>query len=225
MLAGCTSTVGGDAVSAPPDARKLVPLLPNSAQVSDIMGNRLSDEGTPPFVGDLDSLPNGIRDNATANPIDCLGAVAPFMRIVYEKGAVRAAAVQTFGNFGNLAAVSSVNAGIIEFASEAEAQRMFGDFVSRWRACQGTTVTTRLPSADGAELYQQITDVRVDGAVLAATVINSNNGQDVRYPTERALGIASDCAVDIDVAVTNGQAGRRAVELATLMLDRVNQAR
>ena len=69
---------------------------------------------------------------------------------------------------------------------------------------QGTTVTTYLHNADNAELYEKITDVRVDGAVLSATVINSDNQHDAQFPTERALGVAADCIVDVDAAVTGG---------------------
>jgi len=229
VLAGCTTTVGGNAAR---DERStatldLATILPSNAEVSLIAGNPLSDNGSRPTAGGIGVLPNGIRDNSVANPIDCLGAVSPLMRVVYEKGEVRAAAWQTFSNYGGEQTVSSLDAGAVEFGSTTQAQATFGDFVSRWKACEGTTVTTYLHNADNAELYEKITDVRVDGAVLSATVINSDNQQDVQFPTERALGVASDCIVDIDVAVTGGsrKPAGRAVKLATAMLDRVNQAR
>jgi hypothetical protein len=232
VLAGCTTTVGGGAVrdARSSAARNLAAILPSSAEVSDIAGNPLSDNSSRPTAGGIDALPNGIRDNDSANPIDCLGPVSPFMRIVYENGEVRAAAWQQFSHYGGHQTVSSVDAGVVEFASEAEAQRMFGQFVSRWKACEGTTVTTYLHTADNAELYEKITDVRVDGAVLSATVINSDNQQDAQFPTERALGVASDCIVDVDAAVTDGTQAQqkpagRAVNLATAMLDRISQAR
>ena len=228
-LAGCTTTVGGGAVRGAGSAAALdlAAILPSSAEVTEITGNPLSDNGSRPAVGGIDVLPNGIRDNKAANPIDCLGAVSPFTRIVYEKGEVRGAAWQAFSNYGGHQTVSSVDAGVVEFGSEAQAQAMFGDFVSRWKACEGTTVTTYLHNADNAELYEKITDVRVDGAVLSATVINSDNQHDVEFPTERALGVASDCIVDVDAAVTDGtrKPAGRAVKLATAMLDRVDRAR
>ena len=228
-LAGCTTTVGGGAVRGAGSAAALdlAAILPSSAEVTEIAGNPLSDNGSRPAVGGIDILPNGIRDNKAANPIDCLGAVSPFMRIVYEKGEVRGAAWQAFSNYGGHQTVSSVDAGVVEFGSEAQAQAMFGDFLSRWKACEGTTVTTYLHNADNAELYEKITDVRVDGAVLSATVINSDNQHDVEFPTERALGVASDCIVDVDAAVTDGtrKPAGRAVKLATAMLDRVDRAR
>ena len=225
MLTGCTATVGGVAVrdARSVATRNLVTVLPSAAEVSDIVGNPLSDNGSRPAAGSIDVLPNGIRDNNSANPIDCLGPVSPFMRIVYEKGDVRAAAWQEFSHYGGHQTVSGVDTGVVEFGSEAEAQRMFGEFVGRWKACEGTTVTTYLHNANDAELYEKITDVRVDGSVLSATVINSDNQQDAQFPTERAVGVASDCIVDVDVAVTDGaeaaqKPAGRAVSLATAML-------
>lgn len=232
LLTGCTATVGGVAVrdARSVAARNLVTILPTDAEVSELVGNPLSDNGSRPVAGGIDALPNGIRDNDTANPIDCLGPVSPFMRIVYEKGDVRGAAWQEFSNYGGHQSVSSADTGVVEFGSEAEAQRMFGEFVNRWKACEGTIVTTYLHNADNAELYEKITDVRVDGPILSATVINSDNQQDARFPTERAIGVAADCIVDVDVAVTDGpesaqKPAGRAVGLAAAMLAKVSRGR
>jgi PknH-like extracellular domain len=231
VLAGCTSTVGGIAarqVSAG-EVRDLATILPSGAEVSRAAGNPLADNGSP-VIGGIDVLPNGIRDNDAARPIECLGPVSPFMRIVYEGGDVRGAAWQEFANYGGGQTVSSVDAGVVEFASEAEAQRMFGSFVTRWQACEGKTVTTALHNPANTELYQTITDVTVDGAVLSATVLNSDNQGDATFPTERAIGVAADCLVDVDVAVTDGapaqqRASGRAVSLVTTMQDKVTRGR
>lgn len=149
------------------------------------------------------------------------------MRVVYEVGDVRRAAWQEFSNFGGGQTVSSVDAGVVQFASDAEAQRMFGAFVSQWKACEGKTVRSALPGPAGAEMRQKVTDVRVDGPVLSATVINSDNQSDASFPTERAIGMAADCVVDVDAAVTGGQRrpSGRAVSLAGTMLDKVTHGR
>lgn len=228
-LAGCSTTVGGSAVrdGRSTAARDLAAILPSSAEVSEIAGNPLSDNGARPTVGGIDVLPNGIRDSDAANPIDCLGPVSPFMRIVYANGDVRGAAWQSFSNYGGQQTVSSVDTGVVQFGSAAQAQAMFGDFVSRWKECAGTTVTTYLHNGDNTELYEKITDVRVDGAILSATVINSDSQHDAEFPTERAVGVASDCIVDVDAAVTDGtrKPAGRAENLASAMLGRINQPR
>ncbi|WP_445165965.1 sensor domain-containing protein [Mycolicibacterium sp. Dal123E01] len=206
--------------------RDLITALPSGAEVSQAVGNPLVDNEIP-AIGGIDVLPNGIRDNADANPIECLGPVTPFMRIVYEGGDVRRAAWQEFSNFGGGQAVSSVNAGVVEFGSESEAQRMFGAFVARWQTCEGKTVRSTVHGPANTELYQKITDVTVDGSVLSATVITSDNQGDAAFPIERAIGLAADCVVDVDAAVTGGQrrvSGRAATLTATIR-DKVTRGR
>jgi len=173
-------------------------------------------------------LPNGIRDNTGADPIECIGAVTPFMRVIYEAGDVRGVAWQEFSNFGGGQMVSSVDAGVVQFSSEAEAQRMFGAFVARWKTCEGKTVRSTVRSSSATtELYQKVTDVTVDGPVLSATVITSDNQGDVAFPIERAIGLAADSVVDVDAAVTGGQhrVSGRAVTLAGTMRDKVSRGR
>lgn len=231
MLAGCTSVVEGTASRQRPggSVRDLAAVLPTSAEVGQAAGNPLPDTDFPTFGG-IDVLPNGIRDNAGADPIECLGPITPFMRVVYEGGDVRRAAWQEFSNFGGGQTVSSVDAGVVELGSETDAQRMFDGFVARWKECEGKTVRTPLHNQAGIELYQKITDVKVDGRVLSATVINSDNQGDAAFPTERAVGLAADCVIDVDAAVTGGtpaqrQSSGRAVSLVRTMQDKVIRGR
>ena len=227
VLTGCTSVVDGSARHEPVSpVRELAAILPDSAEAGRAAGNPLPDTDFP-VVGGIDVLPNGIRDNDSADPIECLGPVTPFMRVVYEGGDVRRAAWQRFSNFGGGQTVSSVDAGVVEYSSEAEAQRVFGAFVARWKSCEGKSVRSTLPGPANTELYQKITDVRVDGPVLSATVINSDNQGDTTFPTERAIGLAADCVVDVDAAVTGGErrVSGRAITLAGTMRDRVNRGR
>lgn len=175
-------------------------------------------------------LPNGIRDNDTARPIDCLGPVSPFMHIVYETGDVVGAAWQEFSRYGSGQAVSSVDAGVVQFSSPGEAQRMFTEFATRWKACAGTTVTTKLGNVENTELYEKVTEVRADGAVLTAIIVNSDNQGGASFPTERAVQVVADCIVDVDVAVTAARPGQaatadRAAGIARLMADKVVRPR
>ena len=231
MLVGCTSTVDGvahrrDAVRGGGD---LAEVLPTDDEAARAVGNPLPDTSRP-ISGGIEVLPNGIRDNRAASPIECLGAVSPFMRVVYETGDVRAAAWQEFSNYGGGQVVSSVNAGVVAFADGAQAQQMFGGFTDRWKACEGTTVTTALHDSANTELYQKVTAVTVNGPLVSATVENSDNQGDAMFPTERAIGLAVDCVVDVDVAVTAGppdrqRAGGRAVALAETMLEKAGARR
>ena len=156
VLAACTDTVGGTALPRQSKTLPVEQILPSAAEVAAAVGNPMDPSGSP-MLGGLDVLPNGIRDDSAASPIGCLGAVMPFMRVVYEQGDIRAAAWQGFSRFGTGATVSSVDAGVVGFGSNAEAQRMFDVFAAQWRGCQGTTVTTHLPIG---ELHATVTDVR-----------------------------------------------------------------
>ncbi|MBB3603218.1 hypothetical protein FHT40_002879 [Mycolicibacterium sp. BK556] len=230
MLTGCTSVVDGAARHEPVSpVRDLAAVLPTSIEAGQAAGNPLPDTDFP-VVGGIDVLPNGIRDDTGADPIECLGPITPFMRVVYEAGDVRRAAWQEFSNFGGGQTVSSVDAGVVEFGSETEAQRMFDGFVTRWKACEGKTVRTPLHNQAGIELFQKITDVKVDGPVLSATVVNSDNQGDAAFPTERAVGLAADCVIDVDAAVTGGtaatqRASGRAISLVMTMRDKVTRGR
>ena len=224
VLAACTATVGGTAVRGRAFAVPVEQILPTVAEVSDAVGNTLDPDGFP-ARGGIDVLPNGIRDDSAASPIGCLGAVTPFMRVVYEKGDVRTAAWQGFSRFGAGQTVSSADAGVVGFASDAEAQRMFTAFAARWRACEGATVTTHTRDAD---LYATVTEVRVQGPILSATILTGDSRDASRFPTEHALGVAEGRIVDVDVAVTGSSpadrvATGRAVRLAEAMLEKVGR--
>ncbi|KAA0100329.1 sensor domain-containing protein [Mycolicibacterium sp. P1-5] len=228
VLSGCSSTVGGSAArdnSAVP-VRDLATVLPSLADVTRAAGNPLTYDG-PAAIGGIDVLTNGIRDNDTASPIECLGPVSPFMRVVYERGDIRAAAWQEFSNYADGQAVSSVNAGVVAFTSDGEAQRMFSAFVSQWKACEGRTVTLHLPNV---EIYEKVTAVEVDGSVLSATVVHTDDQGDAPFPIERSIGVAADCIVDVDAAVTGGtpeqqRATGRATRLAATMLENITHRR
>ena len=222
VLAACTTTVSGNALARHTASPAVEQILPSAAEVAAAVGNPMDANGVP-TRGGIDVLPNGIRDDSVVAPIECLGAIMPFMRVVYEKGDVRAAAWQQFSRFGTGATVSSVDAGVIGFGSNREAQRMFDTFVAQWRGCQGATVTTHLPVGD---LYATVTDVRTDGSVLSATILTGETGDPARFPTEHAVGVAGRYIVDVDAAVTVGApaervATGRAVRLASVMLDKV----
>ncbi|MGY4710515.1 sensor domain-containing protein [Mycolicibacterium sp. CBM1] len=231
ILTGCTTTVAGSAQQAlrATPVRDLVTVLPSSVEVSQAVGNPVDADG-PAVVGGVELLPNGIRDEKTARPIECLGPASPFMRVVYEPGGVRGAAWQEFANYGGDQVVSSVDAGVVQFDSEPAADRMFSNFAARWKACDGTILTTDLHDADRTELRQRITDVRVDGPLVSATVVNSDNHSNAQFPTERSIGLAADCIVDVDVAVTHGTAAQqreagRATRVTRIMVDKVIEGR
>ncbi len=225
MLASCSATIAGD-----PTRQQGVGLqqaLPTSEQVASAVGNPL-DAAAPPAVGDINLLPNGIRNSKDVSPLDCLGAVSPLMRVVYEKGDVRGVGLQDFARYGQGMTVSSVHAGVVRFASDIEAARMFSSFISQWRSCADTRVSVHI--TETADLQWTVTDVRQTDGILSATILTGAADQQSAFPTEHAIGLAADCIVDVDVAITDVQPARRvaagrAGDLVRLMLENVSRGR
>lgn len=207
---------------------QLQQLLPTAEEVGSAVGNRLDATG-PPVSGSIDVLPDGIRAASEVTPLECLGVVTPLMRVVYEEAgadaAVVAAAWQDFARFGEGLTVSSAEAGVVRLDSEAAAERMFARFVSRWRSCEGVTVTLNT-GAGGLDLTPS--GVRVDGPVLSVTVLGADGGGTL--PTEHAVGVAGDYLVDVDVAITDPDPDKRipatrAADLVRVMLAKISAAR
>ncbi|OBI11376.1 sensor domain-containing protein [Mycobacterium sp. E2497] len=225
LSTGCVTTVTGTPTRAGHLGGAALPLeqiLPDTEEVSAAVGNQLPPHA-PALVGDIDMLPNGIRDSGGAAPIECLGLVAPAMRIVYEPGHVRAVATEDYWNYDSGVAVSSATAAAIKLASPADAQRLFASFVTQWQRCEGVTVTMYTHDSSNTELYSKATGIRVDGPVLSATVSAWDNHHTGPAPDERAVGVRADVVADVKVADgPHVQAGSRAIDVVEAMLRKVS---
>lgn len=204
---------------------RLQQVLPTSDQVAQAVGNPLVPTG-PELNGSIALLPNGIRDASDATPIDCLGAATPLMRAVYEQGEVRDVALRDFTGYGEGLTVSSVHTGVVRFASDADAARMFSTFMTRWRACDNITVNVHITPTSAVQW--KITDVRQVAGILSSVVLSGDTGD--QFPTEHAVGLTGDCIVDVDVAVTDAIPARRvattrAVDLVQAMLENIRRTR
>ena len=221
VSAGCVGTVGGDAVRK--QAVGLRDALPSENQVAQAVGNLL-DPTSPPLIGGIALLPNGLRDSEDVTPLECLGAATPLMRVVYERGDVRAVGLHDFSRYGEGLTVSSVHTGVVQFGSPAEAARMFDVFAEQWRACADTQVRVRVTA--NSALDWTVTDVRRADGIVSATVFNGETERQAAFPTEHAIGLAGEYIIDVDVAVTAPEPSRRvaagrAVELVRLIRDNI----
>ena len=200
------ATVDGAAVRK--QALGLQDLLPSPTQVAQAVGNPL-DPTSPPMVGGIALLPNGIRDDNEVSPLECLGAATPLMRVVYERGDVRAVGLQDFSRYGEGLTVSSAHTGVVRFGSQSEAARMFDQFAAQWRSCADTVVSVRF--TENSTLDWAITDVRQADDIVSATVLNGETARQAAFPVEHAIGLAGEYIVDVDVAVTDAEPSRRVV--------------
>lgn len=221
LISGCAPTVDGAAQRQVSPVASLTEVLPTAREVSEAVGNVLDEAGAPK-AGSISVLPNGIRTSDDASPLDCLGAATPLMRVVYESGGVQAAAWQDYSRFGKGLTVSSAEAGVVRMESADAAARTFAAFVTKWKACDGTGVNMQ-----GLEL--KVTRVRVSGQVLTAVILSSDGHGD-EFPTEHAVGVARDCIIDVDVAITDPdptrrQPGTRAAHLVRLTMQRISAGR
>jgi hypothetical protein len=86
----------------------------------------------------------------------------------------------------------------------------------KWHRCNGQTLVLNQPE-HGAQGTSRITDVTVDGRTVSAMVMHDSGSM-----TQRALGVAADCVVDVEVTDVNGLGGPiGASEVANLMLQKV----
>ena len=196
-------------------------ILPNAEEVRAAVGNDLPAHESP-LVGGIDVLPNGIRNNSDAAPIECIGAISVALRVIYEKGPVTAAATQTYWNYDFGVAASSAHAAVIKLATAPEAQRLFASLRSnggnaRARPSRCTPATWKTPSCTRRSPTSSL-----DGATLSAIVLGWDNHHTPPFPVEHAIGVDSEFIVDVDVAVgVHAQAGTRAVEIVNAMLRKI----
>ena len=109
--------------------------------------------------------------------------------------------------------------GIVQMASAADAQEFFATIADKWRRCNGQTVVLQQPG-QGAEELSRITEVAFDQRVVSATVLHASAS------AMRALGVAGDCIVDVEITDPRSVGGAQpAVGVAGLILDKVSALR
>jgi hypothetical protein len=221
VTAGCTEDVSG---SAHP-AAAAVHILPTEDEITSAVGNRLSTFDFQPFIGGVEILPDGYRTEAEASPIDCVAVTDTAMRVVYEPTAVMEAARQSYFNWDAGVGVSGADAAVVRLATTAAAEGTFGDFVKRWKQCDGKAVIKHLRGANDDDLVAVISDVAVDGQIVSATV---NTRQGPYSPTstyQRALGTRGDAMVEASLGLTSSGVRqtdpRSAAKTVKAMLDKV----
>jgi hypothetical protein len=172
-----------------------------------------------PFVkGGPDVLLASVGET-DATPADCVSPTYRLQRVVYEAGPVQSVASQSWagGMFDGPPVTGFF--GVVQFSSEADAQAFFAASADKWHRCNGQTLVLNQPGP-GARGTSRITDVTVDDQMVSAMVMH-----DAGSMTQRALGVAADCVVDVEVTDVNALGGPQgASEVANLMLEKVGAA-
>jgi hypothetical protein len=178
------------------------------------MGQRV--EGGP------DMLLAGVGESE-ATPVECVSATYRLQKVVYQSSPVHAVASESWAGGDSNGPTTSGFFGAVKFATPDDAQAFFAASAEKWRRCNGQTLVIHQPE-HGADGASRITDVDIGAHVMSAVVMAETGGS-ASPPIQRALGLASDCVVDVQVTAMGGNADvggtHDAVDVANLMLSKV----
>jgi hypothetical protein len=222
VLAGCSSTpVDGAPVvhiaeaAKPSVSRALDQVLPTVNELTTILG-------TAGYVGQLvkggpEMLLQGVNESE-ATPIDCVSAGYRLEKIVYRASPVRSVASQSWVGGDQNGPSYSGFFGVVQFATPDDALAFFAASADKWHRCNGQTLVLHQPE-HGADGLSRITDVGVDDSIVSAVVLHDNGST-----VQRAIGVASDCIVDVEVTNPAGDSGTSVsggVGVANRMLQKI----
>jgi hypothetical protein len=225
-LAGASACVLLGACAAPTDGRPVVHIAPAAAPADTRQVERAlptNDELTAAFggtgflghvvTGGPDMLLAGVQDSE-ATPAECLSATYRLEKAVYGASPVQTVASQTWTGGSFDAPPASGFFGVVKFASADDAGAFFAASADKWHRCNGQTMVLHQTGAHGAS---RITDVALGDRMVSAVVI-----RDAGSTSQRALGVAADCVVDVEITgATDDADASGAVAVANLMLRKI----
>jgi hypothetical protein len=222
VLAGCSSATVATAptvriaeAAKPVVSRALDQALPTTNELATILGT--AGFMGRPVKGGPEMLLAGVRESE-ATPLDCVSAGFRLEKIVYQANPVRTVASQSWIGGDQNGPSYSGFFGAVQFATADDAQAFFAASADKWHRCNGQTLVLRQPE-HGADGLSRITDVAVDNKIVSAVVLHDNGSA-----IQRALGVASDCVVDVEVTNPPGATGgdaAGAIAVANLMLQKI----
>ena len=222
LVAGCSSTpVDGAPVvhiaeaAKPSVSRALDQVLPTVDELATILG-------TAGYAGQLvkggsEMLLQGVNESE-ATPIDCVSVGYRLEKIVYRASPVRSVASQSWVGGDQNGPSYSGFFGVVQFATPDDALAFFAASADKWHRCNGQTLVLHQPE-HGADGLSRITDVGVDDRIVSAVVLHDNGST-----IQRAIGVASDCVVDVEVTNPAGDSGTSVsggVGVANRMLQKI----
>lgn len=198
LLAGCAGAPADEPpvvhitqAAQPSPVRPLAQVLPGADDLAAALGAA----GYPGQVvtGGADMLLAGVGE-AEATPAECVGPTRQLQKVVYQQFPVQSVATQSWVGGGADGPAYSAFVGAVQFATADDAAAFFAASAQRWRRCNGQTVVSHQPAA----AVSRITDVALGDGVLSAVVLQSSGGT-VAGPLQRALGLAGDCVVEVEL--------------------------
>jgi hypothetical protein len=222
VLAGCSSApVAGPPVvhiaeaAKPSPSRALDQALPTVNELGTVLG-------TTGFMGQLvkggnEMLLQSVQESE-ATPIDCVSAGYRLEKVAYQASPVQTVASQSWIGGDQNGPSYSGFFGAVRFDTAEDAQAFLAATADKWHRCNGQTLVLHQPQR-GADRLSRISDVAVDGKVVSAVVLHDDGST-----IQRALGVASDSVVDVEVTNPPGSSAAGAagaVGVANLMLQKI----
>lgn len=226
LSAGCTTTVDGVAVDQAPNVgpspvRALEDVLPTGAELSEALGIAPTGLMGQLVEGGADTLLRGV-DRAQAKPVECVSTTYRLQQAVYGASSVRSVASRSWAAGSVDGPALSGFFGVVQLGSADEAENFFATAADDWGQCDGETVVL-WSGGTGAGARSRITDVAVDDRVVSAVVVHEAAGGS-GTPIQRALGVAGDAIVDVeitDLAGARSGGADGAVDVARIMLGKL----
>ena len=234
LATGCGGVVTGTAKPAP----NLKPRPLSGATVKQVLldGPTLSRMLNQTFVARNPAESGGPEklyqvERSTSQP-GCLGVTAMLQQGVYRSGDVQDVASVSWWNNGEPAQVIVVEEGVVTLPSTAQAQALFAQFSQQWQQCNGTPTSEQSGPISTTNV---ISDVRVTDSTIAATKTATSTLPNMRplrpTPQARAIGIRSNCLVEVQVVFFGGRrssdpgsadVNSSAIDVAHVLMDRVS---
>ncbi|MDY6870868.1 MAG: sensor domain-containing protein [Actinomycetota bacterium] len=230
LSAGCTATVDGVAVdpapaATPSEVRALETVLPSSEELSDALGIAPTGLMGQLVEGGADTLLRGV-DRSQATPVECVSTTHRLQQAVYGASSVQSVASRSWAAGSVDGPALSGFFGVVQLGSTEEAAAFFATAADDWARCDGETVVLHR-GGPGAGEQSSIADVTVDDRVVSAVVVHEagqGSGQGTGTPIQRALGVAGDAIVDVeisDIAGARSDGADGAVDVVQIMLGKL----
>lgn len=224
IVAGCSAPAGQAPSPQVAPAVKLSPnpaldrALPTAEELSIMLGG----DGFMGQVvqGGAEMLLQGVGE-AEATPLDCVSTGYRLEKVVYQASPVRSVASQSWAGGDANGPTATGFFGVVEFVDADAAREFFAASADKWHRCNGQTLVLNR-SDRGGQGSSRITEVDVGDQIVSAVVM-----QDAGSTVQRALGVAGDSVVDVEIADVAGPkatGARDAAAVADLMLEKIGES-
>lgn len=212
VMCGCAPTIEGNpraaddapaTTSALPGATWIASVLPDITELSQVFNTSADD--VDPVVGDASDLRDTLIGSEMTDD-QCISAIAPLERRTFDRAPVNEVAYAT---------LPDATFGAVALPSAQRARSLFDSLVEQWRACDGHAVVRESGKQSHVEAISSV-DAKPD--FVSAVVVMTTESTGMRTQTARALGVAENCIIDVELRTS---VSALAVALTQLMMAKV----